>query len=69
MGRLGSRVSFSASFQIFAVTAGGMSQVGREIVRLGKCAGGMSSRYTVSMQLENGRIVLKRFIQLVQSIT
>ena len=35
LGQLGSRVSVSASFQIFALIAGGMFLVGREIVRRG----------------------------------
>ena len=45
VGRLGSRVWISARFQIFALTAaGGMSQVGREIVRRGKCSWRICSR-------------------------
>ena len=41
VGRLGSGVWVSASFQIFALTAGGILG-GREIVRRGKCPGNMS---------------------------
>ena len=42
VGRLGSRVWVSASFQISALTAGGMSWVVREIVRRRKFPGYMS---------------------------
>ena len=44
VGRLGSRVWVSASFQIFALTAGRMSHVRREIVREGM-SGGVCPRY------------------------
>jgi len=42
VGRLGSGVCVSASFRIFALTAGKMSWVRREFVRAGKRPGEMS---------------------------
>ena len=42
--RLRSGVQVSARFQIFVLTAGEMSYVGREIVRRGNCPGGICAR-------------------------
>ena len=45
VGRLRSEVRVSASFIIFGLTAGGgMSQVGRAIIREGDCPGGIYPR-------------------------
>jgi len=49
--RLGSRVWVIAGFQMFALTAGEMSQVGREIVRGGGLSGGNMSEGEMSNTL------------------